>query len=920
MSDNRDIKLNNLRALLVFLIVFISSIFSLNFKNNFIASSIAKFLMVFTMPMFCIISGYYARAKTSYKQHIRLFGLFMIMNFTFYIYEYLVTGYITGDIIKYSSWYVIDLIIWRLVYKQIKNKPMALIINLLAIIFLSIIPNNFKILNIDCLIYYFSYFLLGSCFNIFEDDKNMKESLLKVGISFLVIIITLLIFRVDYRWFNVLYNANPLFVITRIIFYVCIYFITTGLYELMPNKEIKLISNIGKCSLCIYFFHGFLTMLFSDLLHDNKFIILLGLLYALSLCIVLGNGHVNKFLKFIMELFDKWYTWVVLGVVILSSVTCYYIFNSKVEIKDEFIKYNVISNDNITDIKKRSISIGFTGNIVLLEEQLKNSHAEDGYNFDYMFKYVKDYFNDTNYLIANLEGISDDTQKYTLDKKLNNRTKVNVPSIIFKNLLDNNVDLVNVGSQRMLDYGTESLNKTLESLENIGLDYTGVYRNKKEERGTKIVKVEGMQIGILSYTYAPINIDEEDIFNDFDDIANFICDVDSRRFQKAKDNVEKDFQYLKEKGVDVIIVMPRNSYNASHRGDKSQQEWNEIFASLGADIVLGSNSNSTQRIEYIKDTLVVNSAGNFINNKYGDDSDLSIMVKVYVDKDRKNVNGVSIVPLYSYKNSHSGYVALPIYKAFKDIEMYNSLSQTDIDRMSEGLEIISKTTLDVSLNKDILEKEYFYFIDGYKRQEAEKLVLTSTEEKSPVYEMLRNSTKTCYVGDQYTVGSKNGGYGWFEPLVRTFDQEFVKISTTGYTAEDAANNYYNVMHNSNCDLFVVNIGANDIRKNYTNVDLYIDNVNRLLKDINKNVIMVAPWQPLEMEYEDINNYYKDIELFEVYNKRLKKYCDEKDCLYVNPNGYIKKVIENSYVEDYYNDYFYPNSNKGIELFSRSILN
>lgn len=866
------------------------------------------------MPVFCIITGYQSRYGYESKQLIKLFGLFMIMNFSFYVYEYVAIGMIDGSIIKYTSWYIIDLIIWRLLYKQLKNKKVALIMCFIGIFFMTVIPNNFDVLNLDMLIFYFSFFLLGS-FDIFEDRRNKKLAYMKLGAYFVVIILCMIIFRYDYSFFTTLYNSNTWLVIARIILYGCAYGIARNSYIVISDKEIKIFTNVGRCSLGIYFFQTILTMIFSDLLHSNKFIVLFGLFYALIICIALGNIYVSKALKYIMNSFLQWHNWLIMMGVIVIAIIVYGVMNKDIVMKEEVTIYNVLSKENVEDIKNRSVSIGTIGDLILLEEQIKDSYNDNKYNFNYMFKYMSDDLKETDYMIANLTGISDDDLSYSKGNKFESNRRINVPSTLFNNLYDNNFKLINVGNQMMLSDGEESLFKTLDNIERSKMDYVGAYKDRDEE--PKIIEIKGIKVGILSYSYMTPSMSESELYYDYEYVNKFLCSKDSRRFDRTIEQIKKEFKYLKDKGTDLILVMPSNSFNSSHELDATQKMWNDLFIEWGADVIIGNYSNSTQMIQYEKDTLIINSSGSFVNIKNGEDSDLSVMTRIYIDKERKNVNGVSIIPLYSYKNGNDGYYALPIYRAMTDKTVISTLSQTDIDRMMEGIKVITKTMLGKEI--DVLENEYFYFVDGYKRQEVKGLEISKIEERSTVYKLISKSKTTCYVGDYYTTGSHNGGFGWHEPVVSTFGNKKVVIADDDMTSEKAKNEYTEQMHNSNCDLFVVALGSVDIRKNASNVDDYIENMDILLKNLNKDIIVIAPWIPLEIEYNDETKYTQDMELFDVYNKRLKTFCEKNNYVYVNPNNYINDVLTKDYIGLYYNDEYFLN-NKGIELFSRSIFN
>lgn len=60
---------------------------------------------------------------------------------------------------------------------------------------------------------------------------------------------------------------------------------------------------------------------------------------------------------------------------------------------------------------------------------------------------------------------------------------------------------------------------------------------------------------------------------------------------------------MKKESPDIIIVLAYMGEQFLHHTVEFQEKWNKIFSDLGADIILGENSNTIQPLEYIGKTL-----------------------------------------------------------------------------------------------------------------------------------------------------------------------------------------------------------------------------------------------------------------------------------------------------------------------------
>ena len=174
----------------------------------------------------------------------------------------------------------------------------------------------------------------------------------------------------------------------------------------------------------------------------------------------------------------------------------------------------------------------------------------------------------------------------------------------------------------------------------------------------------------------------------------------------------------------------------------------------------------------------------------------------------------------------------------------------------------------------------------------------------------------CFIGDSITNGYKNGYKPWYIPLMNNFDKNIINISKESYTSHDIINEFSNKIIESNCDLSIINIGTNDIRYNKESVKNYINNIKKIVELTQGEDIVLAPWQTTENDYNISSNDNEKRLLYNIYNDELKKL---NNAYYVDPNPYIKKVINHNNEEDYLIDGVHPNSDEGIKLYSFAVM-
>ena len=576
-------------------------------------------------------------------------------------------------------------------------------------------------------------------------------------------------------------------------------------------------------------------------------------------------------------------------------------------------KTNLSNNPN--DLNDDMISISFVGDLILLEDQVKAGYNDSYYNFNKMFSYASKYFEKTDYTIGVLEGpVANST--YSIGNFNDGKNiYLNYPKEFIDSIKGSGIDLVTISNNHILDKELKGLNETIENLKERNMDFIG-----SKER-YKIVNIKNLKVGILAYTYGTNYYSEEKLYNL--NITNMIVPKTSSLFEQVKNDVINDFNELKKQNVDLIIVLPHMGSQFAIKQNEMQKTWNKIFADNGASIVLGDHSHSVQPLEYINDCFIVNSPGNFANQYTDNNGDATSIVNIYIDKNTKKVINSSIIPMFTKSDEKGFYYSIPIYDILNNIDIYNSMSNDELERIKNIQKLITKVMLNKEISTFDIEEQYYFSKDGYIPNKIKKLNITNDLKKKKLYQELLHSKSVCFIGDSITAGSINGGHGWYEPLTANFDINVKKASYGSYTSKLLLKNKQNEIKNCTSDLNVIAIGANDIRYRNENSamtsDEYINNIDEIIKLINnKKIILIAPFY--SMSYDKVTNLSlnEKNKLYEEYTKALENYSKKNNYLFINPNPILEKTLNNSNTSYYLIDYIHPN-HTGLYLYSEAIL-
>lgn len=157
------------------------------------------------------------------------------------------------------------------------------------------------------------------------------------------------------------------------------------------------------------------------------------------------------------------------------------------------------------------------------------------------------------------------------------------------------------------------------------------------------------------------------------------------KYQNYKTQVKQDIEAVRDK-VDILMVAMHWGIEYQTSPNNYQLDMAEYLASLGVDIIIGTHPHVVQSIEWIDDTLVIYSLGNFISahevvntgNRVGLMSSLNIKKTVDKESTSITIENLSNELLYTYYTSN-----------YKDIKVI-PFSQMNSTYLSNYKEIYEK--------------------------------------------------------------------------------------------------------------------------------------------------------------------------------------------------------------------------------------
>jgi poly-gamma-glutamate synthesis protein (capsule biosynthesis protein) len=363
------------------------------------------------------------------------------------------------------------------------------------------------------------------------------------------------------------------------------------------------------------------------------------------------------------------------------------------------ISLDYVHEEN-TIVKKDTLitaAINVVGDLMCHSTQFNYAHVkDDSFDFNGVFSEVKQYLNDADFTIGNLETVLAGKKK-----RYSGYPYFNAPDDFLLAIKEAGFDFLVNANNHAIDKGAKGVKRTIKKMDELGINHTGAYSSQRDRDSIRIFNINGIHLAILAYSYStngvPIPKGKNYIINLID-----------------YDLIEKDIANARSKRLDIVLVYFHFGEEYQRQPNSYQKEVINNTIKAGADIIIGSHPHVVQPVDYFKtnqanlDTgFVAYSLGNFISNQRWKYSDAGVIVKINVSKnilsDSVYLSGVSYLPTWVFKGKTKKgreYIILPSSKSYDD-SLHSYLSKSDKEKMQQAFEdtryIITKFNSDADL-------------------------------------------------------------------------------------------------------------------------------------------------------------------------------------------------------------------------------
>ena len=300
-------------------------------------------------------------------------------------------------------------------------------------------------------------------------------------------------------------------------------------------------------------------------------------------------------------------------------------------------------------IHSNELTIGMIGDI-LLHNPL---YTYQDYNSS--FAAVKEKMMSIDYLLANQESLPGG-----VELGLSGYPRFNSPKHIIRDLKKNGVDMLSIANNHTMDQTGNGLLKAIAHMKEYNMPYVGAYESMEDSELKQIVDVNGIQIGILAYTYG----------------LNGMPTPAGRDYMVSRINQQQMIDDITEmkKHAELTVVSIHWGIEYQLEPSEEQRELAGMLADAGVDIIFGHHPHVLQPYDEIGSTKVFYSLGNFYSAQQFDSTNIGGIAEVPVSKSELAGRSFIVVgtPTFSptavIRDKNRKFVVVPLQEAGDAVE------------------------------------------------------------------------------------------------------------------------------------------------------------------------------------------------------------------------------------------------------------
>ena len=268
--------------------------------------------------------------------------------------------------------------------------------------------------------------------------------------------------------------------------------------------------------------------------------------------------------------------------------------------------------------KEMDVSLVMVGDALIHDTIYNDAYSDYGYDFKPMLRMIKPIVAKYDLKYYNQETVLGDTSL-----GLSSYPRFNSPYEVGDAFIDSSFNLVSLATNHTMDKGEEGALNSYHYFQNHKDVYTAGSYDSFEARNKVVIKeIKGIKYAFFAYTTWTNGLStpegKEYLNNVYSD------EVAKNDILKVKDE------------VDVIIVAMHWGIEYSTDVSSDQERIANYLASLGVNIIIGSHPHVVEPIDFIGNTMVVYSLGNFISDQDTTLKLTGLMASVDIHKEVNN--------------------------------------------------------------------------------------------------------------------------------------------------------------------------------------------------------------------------------------------------------------------------------------------
>ena len=310
-----------------------------------------------------------------------------------------------------------------------------------------------------------------------------------------------------------------------------------------------------------------------------------------------------------------------------------------------------VSTDDIVEV-----SFSAVGDNLIHGAIYYNSVQSDGsYRFDDIYENTDQYIKDADLAYINMETICAGKEL-----GLSSFPKFNGPTEVIDAVVNAGYDWLSGASNHSMDKGEQGILKEISYIKEKypQITLTGLHDSNEDAKKYKVLKIKGLKIGLLDYTYGLNG-------NDLPSGKEYLVDLID------KEKIKNDMEQLNQIS-DVQLVSMHWGVEYHFDLTDTQKELAQYLSNLGADVIIGTHPHVIQPVEYLtgkqgNKTLVMYSLGNFLSAQDKGDCMLGGLMQwsIQYNKTNKELSFQDIQFLPTVTQIENEYTYFRVY-ALKD--------------------------------------------------------------------------------------------------------------------------------------------------------------------------------------------------------------------------------------------------------------